>query len=389
MKWFEEDDSMGCVAEKLSYAEFRNNIPVAIQALCERFRAAEQSCAMTRTSDEEIAKHGHHRWKQGFSLRELIKDWGILNEVLVEYVEDFFAQNSPTGLNERSRAIKCLSRFITDATSQSVRRFDELRQAEAASLSDDLESVRKKFERTTRQRSQLLREAAHDLRGGLFAISCASEVLKISDKESEAFQRILDSLDRSVESVKGLLDSLLELSRLESGADQVQLEKVDIAEHFRHIGREYMSVARKRNLEFRVEGPDALAVETDAGKIRRIAQNLITNALQHTERGRVELSWKGLDNHWEFSVNDTGPGMHDLNTSAIAHEMDQEDTECHGIDHLTHNSYAGEGIGLVIVKRLCTLLDAGIVLESQADKGSCFTVTLPRTYSQLREHQPE
>lgn len=361
---------------RLTRAEFRDNIPSAIEEFCRVLASADDDEA-TDGIDEAVSKHGHHRWKQGFSLIQLVRDWGHLNQVLISFIEAFCeARLVPSAV--RARALHSLAAFMTEAVSSSVRRFDELRQAQAASLTRDLGSLRDEFERVTQARSQMLREAAHDIRGGLSAVVTATDVLKLSAGANESFVDVLDALDRGVASVSEMLESLLDLSRLEAGVESVELLSVDIAGVLRQLADRHRATAAEKGLELRCSGPHELLVKTDPNKVRRIAQNLLVNALQHTTQGEVALSWSAADDRWVMQLADTGPGIQDIAGSAIAQELDSPDLKTSASS--ASLSYTGEGIGLAIVKRLCEMLDAGVLLDSTAGRGTTIRVEFPLTY---------
>lgn len=374
----EGDEDLVLITSRLTRSEFRNNIPPALDGLCRVLsgEASERSPAI----QAEVARHGHHRWKQGFSLAEIIRDWGHLNRAVIDVIEGFCRERFPHEPEVLREALDRVAEFMTEASSRSVRRFDELRQAEAASLANDLELTREHFRALERARGELLREAAHDIRGGLSAIAGASAVMRMTHTPDEQFRKLLGSLDGGVRSVSDLLDSLLALSRLESGAEVAELSHVDIAETLRDLAADYRPMAMKKGLALHVSGEQPLVVYTDARKVRRIAQNLLLNALQHTARGAVRLSWAAGEKEWTLVVSDSGPGMEVTPASPVARELEAADraTRPAAWNPASRARYAGEGVGLTIVKRLCDLLDAGIALESDPDTGSMFTIEFPR-----------
>ena len=161
-------------------------------------------------------------------------------------------------------------------------------------------------------------------------------------------------------------------------------------------------VARERGLYLNLEGPNSLPVEGDAGKVRRILQNLVLNAVKYTTTGGVTVSVgeEGPGSLW-LKIKDTGPGLlggpgsplaRDLKeATASARESDESAAKGESSHVLPSPSSAtvrqpprqqsGEGIGLSIVKRLCELLDASLELASSADAGTTFRIVFPRSYS--------
>ena len=139
----------------------------------------------------------------------------------------------------------------------------------------------------------------------------------------------------------------------------------------------------------------------DAVKIRRIAQNLILNAVKYTRSGGVTVTWGESEvsdyKRWCLSIADTGPGFHSVSGQPIAAALDpahepspakqlapsaQKDESVEKLYRArSTRGEAGEGIGLSIVKRLCEMLDATIEMESVKDQGSTFRILFPRHYS--------
>lgn len=158
----------------------------------------------------------------------------------------------------------------------------------------------------------------------------------------------------------------------------------------------------------KTQGLESLPVEGDPGKVRRILQNLVLNALRYTDRGGVTVIWKPLDDalteNWMFCLQDRDPGLDDdpetapmasqiheaTQTAQQAVESQPGETPAADIPKaptlpsLSNQQHPGEipgeGVGLSIVKRLCELLNASIELETGKGKGTTFRVILPCRY---------
>lgn len=376
LKICEEDHSLH-VINKLTRQNFRNNIPAAIEGLCQVLNA--DNTDLPKVVQTAVSKHGHHRWKQGFNLKELIRDWGHLNRALTREIEDHLLEYNDCPKEWRRVVYDRLTAFITEAMTYSVARYDELRRSEAESLVSDLEVIRSEFDTATRARGELLREATHDIGGSLAAVEMTATSLKKSLHAEASLTHVMDNLDASIQSVRSMFSSLLDLARLESGQDKVNLMSVQIGEELHKLTSEFKPMADEKGLQLKVDGPRDLLVQTDPQKIRRIVQNLLLNALQQTREGSVALSWKVEEQRWSIQIQDTGPGIQNLSASSIAKEMDHPD-QAEGPSHESTLSYQGEGIGLTIVKRLCEQLEGSITLESEMGRGATFIVQLPFDY---------
>jgi signal transduction histidine kinase len=163
-------------------------------------------------------------------------------------------------------------------------------------------------------------------------------------------------------------------------------------------------MAQQRGIYLRCEGPDGFATDGDAVKIRRIAQNLVLNALKATRQGGITVSWGDSSvndpKRWELCIADTGPGFPEGSAQpmkrALEKAHEQSASEAAAEKSEPHPAVrepappqreavvepAGEGIGLSIVKRLCDMLDATIDMTSERGVGTQFRILFPRKYAE-------
>ncbi|MEO8627310.1 MAG: HAMP domain-containing sensor histidine kinase, partial [Betaproteobacteria bacterium] len=290
--------------------------------------------------------------------------------------------------------------------SESAQQYAKLTQTEAIGRVEGLESAMRRLTEMEQQRAQAWREAAHDLRGNLGVVKNATEVLhRVGDADGTR-DRMMTLLKSGVDSLHDLLNALMDLARLEAGQEQLSVAPFDAAALLRDLCANTHALALERGLFLHSDGPASLPVSGDAVKLRRIAQNLILNALQYTEQGGVTVSWS-LRNvpdaeRWVLCVQDTGPGFSDGAVPPIAQALKKATDEAQSVEHTSEQANApeqrikrastlsaqsghrhqraGEGIGLAIVKRVCELLDASLELETAPGQGSTFRVSLPLRY---------
>ncbi|MEO8080589.1 MAG: HAMP domain-containing sensor histidine kinase [Caldimonas sp.] len=339
-------------------------------------------------------QHGLQRWQQGFDVREVVREWAWLHEIVVAEIDAFAAAHrpaaSPTVLADtRLRAAKLLN----DAVVESVARYFELERMEAAGSVRDLEAALDELREVEQQRASLWHEAAHDLRGNLGVVTNVARGLSFAELPDERRNDFVRMLVRNLDSLHRLLDDVTGLARLQAGHEQRRVETYDAAAMLRSLGDEYRPLAAAKQLELRSDGPDAFVVDGDPVKTRRIAQNLLINAIKYTASGSIELSWGDApahgDTRWSFHVRDTGPGFH-AGPGAPIFDAIGEATDAartpdsvqvsRPVDSRPTIQEAGEGIGLAIVKRLAEVLDATVELDSAVDAGSEFRVVLPRSF---------
>jgi signal transduction histidine kinase len=332
------------------------------------------------------------RWQQGYDLRETIREWGHLQNCLMVELEDFAERESQVDARVMRRAREALVNLCGEGACESAARYARLQQAEAAGRISDLEMVTEQLRALERNRADVLRQAAHDLRGSVAVITNASAVLARtnSDEMRADSQRILD---RAVAAARALLGDLLELTRLEAGHEKVQNTGFDASQLLRDLGEALRPTAAARGLFLKFDGPQSLPVQGDPVKVQRIAQNLLLNAIGATETGGVTVTWAepAADSRWRLSIADTGPGLVGAHATPLTAALRDAMPEGGGmlapqptpaeVPHTAPVSPAvatsGEGIGLSIVKRLCELLGAALEVRTAAGAGTCFTLNFP------------
>jgi len=397
-------------ASSISRAQFYDHIPQVLDAFEHRLRA--ESAADTAQANAEQRKgaeeHGLHRWQQGYAQSETMREWAHLHLCLLEELEVFSldpAASDPSSLRTARRA---LARLCGDGVCESAARYARLQQIEAAGRLRDLELAMGQLQAGERERAQRWREAAHDLRSTVGVVANAAAVLDRSGVPETARTSMSQALQRGTTSLRELLEDLMDLARLEAGQEERKLATFDAAAMLKDFCEPFRPLAAQRNLFFRTDGVEQLLVDGDVVKIQRIAQNLVTNAINATERGGVLLTWgeHGTADRpqWMLCIQDTGSGLDPMTAAPLeqalkratdeSNEVEQQANTIGAIDpklapaptlpsrspHDSGRDLGGEGIGLSIVKRLCELLDASLELETSAGEGTTFRVILPRHY---------
>jgi len=239
--------------------------------------------------------------------------------------------------------------------------------------------ARDKAEAANRAKSRFLAAASHDLRQPLHALSLYSAALTLHAAEGDVGD-IGRSINQAVQSVSALVDSLLDISKLDAGAIVPLLQRVNVRELVDRIEASFHTVAQRRQLEFRVSSIDA-EVETDPVLIERILRNLVDNAMKYTVRGSITLSAEGVGSTVRFAVRDTGPGIASQERERIFEEFYQ-------IGNPERDRAHGLGLGLAIVRRLALLLGTDVELESEPGRGAEFAIRMPRS-RRLPEAPPQ
>jgi len=255
-----------------------------------------------------------------------------------------------------------------------------------------------KMRQYVRSRGEFLRSASHDLRSSVGVILGATALLDIIDTE-ESRARTLSMIQRNLRQVAEMMNQLLDFSRLESGNEKMKISEFDASELLSELCESVIPIANEKGLEITCEGTEMLLCEGDIVKIRRIAQNLMVNAIRYTDSGKVSVFWDYLPdtekpgddskNYWYFTITDTGAGIAPDKISEITlfnpqvgNGIDTESLEIentNGVGDLI-SSVSGEGIGLYIVKRLCEVIGAKMEVVSKSGEGTMFKIIVPISY---------
>jgi signal transduction histidine kinase len=226
-------------------------------------------------------------------------------------------------------------------------------------------------------KSQFLANMSHELRTPLNAIIGYSEMMieEIDELGPQELSSDLQKIRTSGKHLLGLINSVLDLSKIEAGRMDLYLEPVDVAALAREVTGALKPIAgQDRDTIELVCEPDLAPIVTDATKLRQILLNLLSNGLKFTDQGKVRLtierSTRADGEGVCFCVTDDGIGMTPEQIERLFQPFMQADTS-------TTRRYGGTGLGLTISKRFCEMLGGSIEVESTPGKGSTFAVWLP------------
>jgi signal transduction histidine kinase len=246
------------------------------------------------------------------------------------------------------------------------------RALEAAS---DAERARLEAEAASRAKSDFVATMSHELRTPLNAIIGYTNLLAdgIPEPVSEAQRTQLARVNASARHLLELIDEVLTLSRLEAGREMVSIREVAVADVLDQAAVMIEPMSTGRKLRFEVLRPSpTLTIETDAGKLRQILLNLLTNAVKFTEKGSIILSaGEDGDGSVVFQVKDSGIGIAPEHQTRIFESFWQ-------VQQSTTRRIGGAGLGLNVAQQLARVLGGDVTVESALGEGSTFTVRLPK-----------
>lgn len=236
-----------------------------------------------------------------------------------------------------------------------------------------------------RQKSSFLAAASHDLRQPLQTLNLLNRAATRQAGANTGLLRLLDRQQLALDSMSALLASVLDISKLDSGAVVPNPVPCPVSEILDRLRSDFDPQASDKGLELVVKYCDQ-GVETDPELLRRLLGNLISNAIRYTARGKVHVSCARHEDELSIEVRDTGIGI-------SAEQLERVFEEFYQVDHGTQRP-DGLGLGLSIVRRLQQLLGCRVDVESVLGEGTVFRVTVPgaelpqRVVAQFSGDQP-
>jgi signal transduction histidine kinase len=218
-------------------------------------------------------------------------------------------------------------------------------------------------------KSRFLAATSHDLRQPLHALTLLIAALRERIQEDEA-RRLVEHIDASASALEGLLNALLDLSKLDAGVVAAHTECFPAQRTLDNLSRQFTPQARQKGLRLRIHGSTCW-LHSDPILLERILNNLVSNALCYTDRGAVLVGLRRASGGVRFEVRDSGRGIPEAFHARIFEEYFQ-------LENPERHRDKGLGLGLAIVARLARLLGSGVAMKSTAEHGSCFSFQVAR-----------
>lgn len=233
--------------------------------------------------------------------------------------------------------------------------------------------TRKMKEEGKQVRFQFLSVLSHELKSPINAIEGYLKIMK--DKQvGDNIEDYMEMIDRSVERIKGmrgLILDLLDLTRMESGKKNRDIRVIDIVEIAKHVKDSIEPLAIQKNIKLDLIYDDSVFLNADKSEIEIVLNNLISNAVKYNvENGKVDIKINKTDKKLIISIKDTGIGMSQDEVALLFQDFVR-------IKNQKTKYVTGSGLGLSIAKKMIELYNGNIQVQSEPDKGSVFTVSIP------------
>ena len=240
-------------------------------------------------------------------------------------------------------------------------------------LFDEIQDKSRQLEEASKHKSQFLANMSHELRTPLNAILGYTELMADGayGEPSEKMLGILKRLEANGRHLLGLINDVLDLSKIEAGQLVLELTDYSIQDIAQTVRSTLEPLAADKKLAFKVEMPPNLpAGHGDGRRLTQVLINLVGNAIKFTDAGEVAIAAETSDGQFNVSIRDTGPGISAADQAKLFQEFQQADNS------ITRKK-GGTGLGLAISKRIIEMHGGRIWIDSTIGHGSTFSFTLP------------
>jgi signal transduction histidine kinase/DNA-binding response OmpR family regulator len=270
--------------------------------------------------------------------------------------------------------------YLARQTARTTHRLERLSahlEEEVQQRTAQLELARVAADAANETKSQFLANMSHELRTPLNAIIGYSEMLseEAQDSGHDAYLPDLEKIHGSGKHLLGLINDILDLSKIEAGKMELFVESVDVARMLAEVASTVKPLVERNANRIELDAASDLgAMRTDQVKLRQILLNLLSNASKFTDKGVITLAARAENGpggqHLVFSVRDTGIGMTAEQVARLFQPFVQAEAS-------TTRKYGGTGLGLAISKHLTEMLGGRITVESKVGEGTTFTARIP------------
>ena len=345
--------------------------------------ASSMNSAQTRQQVEDALGKSQSLAEELQSQQEELK---VANEELTEQTEAL--KESEERLTVQSEELRVANEELTEKTEaldiQKKAVEDKNKAIEAASK--ELERKAQDLEIASKYKSEFLANMSHELRTPLNSLLILSESLSTNEEGNLTEDQIesINVINSGGKDLLGLINDILDLSKVEAGKLDVHLDKTEVAKILQSMKRQFQHVADQKSLDFHIEPDEKLThIYADKKRVEQIIKNLLSNAFKFTSKGSVTLKVSSpKENHvfintklthnncLAMTVTDTGIGIPQEKQQSIFEAFQQADGS-------TSRKFGGTGLGLTISRELCRLMNGEVSIESKEGQGSSFTFFIP------------
>jgi len=367
----ELDGEVKAVLELASFLPFRDHHLEFLNQVKETMAVALGTAEARMRINELLEKYREQSEKLQAQQEELQQ----INEELEEQAR--VLKESEARLQAQQEELQQANQELEERTIELQRQRDEIKKKneELERARALLEQKTEELEKANRYKSEFLANMSHELRSPLNSVIVLSQLLADNPDGNLTGKQVefAETINRSAKDLLSLINDILDLSKVEAGRLEMTFESFPLGELVRDLENLFSPVAEMKSLEFKVEMEKGLPekIVSDRHRLAQVLRNLLSNAFKFTEKGEVKLKvFTPEPGKVAFSVEDTGIGIPAEKQEVIFEAFRQA-------DGTTARKYGGTGLGLSISRKLAELLKGEILLESEAGKGSKFTLVIP------------
>lgn len=348
-------------AQRVHEDVLRDELPEFLRAIGQSLANGGDPCQHVHSA----AEHGEQRWDSGWSLTALVRDYQLIQLVILEHLEESLARSLSC------REVMAVGVFINDAIAASINRFSTSRDEHISRITEERSAA---LEEASRRKDEFIAMLAHELRNPLAPIVTSVDLLKmLLVGMSPDVRETLEIIARQSRLMTWLVDDLLDLARISQGRFELRKEPLNLGTVIDQALQASHSLIHEREHRLSVAMPrEPVYLEADPARLTQILVNLLNNSAKYTERGgEISVSAQRDKNYAVIRVRDNGVGIPAEMLSRVFDLFVQA-------QGLSNHSQGGLGIGLTLVKRLVELHRGTINCNSAGvGHGSEFVVRLP------------
>ena len=283
------------------------------------------------------------------------------------------------GLNTMAGALEQAHDELHTANIELEQRVAE-RTAELTFMNNEIRKTAARFYESARLKGEFLANMSHELRTPLNAILGYTDLILdgIYGPLAKELKDSVEKIHKNSKMLLNLINDLLELSRIEAGRLPLDINDIDTTDLIEQVVPVVRPLFDKKGLSLSIEAKEKPPIiRSDVSKVRQVILNLLSNALKFTETGGVTISVNTSpeNNEISFAIKDSGIGIPPENRDIIFEQFRQ-------LDGSTSRKFGGTGLGLSISKKLASILEGKLIVDSIVGMGSTFTLTIPMDIEQ-------